>query len=264
MIQRFSKPDLYLARCGHMNAVVTEHAIDGAPPFMRGLRLLFAADLHVLGRTSRGELDALVDRIAAAKPDLLLLGGDYSDQADDCVRFFDALGRVSFRLGCFGVIGNNDAEAWEDDLKGLSRVMAVAGCRLLINQAVNIPLGGGVLRIGGLDEYRYGHPHPELLWRGKGPGNSYRILLSHYPVLPEQRPDLMLCGHTHGGQFNLLGLTPYAIGFERFSRPRRPSAAIAGLHDIDGMRLLVTKGVGASRLQWRIGVRPEINLITFP
>ena len=264
MHQHFSKPDLYVGRCGNLDAVVTAHAIDGAPSFMRGLRLMFAADLHVLRRTTRSELDALVDRMAAAKPDLLLLGGDYSDQADDCVRFFDALGRLSFPLGSFGVIGNNDAEAWADDLKGLRRVMAGAGCRLLINQAVNIPLRGGVLIIGGVDEYRYGHPHPELLRFGKDTRNSYRVLLSHYPVLPEQPSDLMLCGHTHGGQFNLLGLSPYAIGFERFSKPRRASVAIAGLHDIDGMKLLVSKGVGASRLQWRVGVRPEINLLTFP
>lgn len=263
MIQRFSRPDLYVGRCGHLDAVVTAHILGGAPPFMRGLRLLFAADLHVPRRATGAELDALVDRIAAAGPRLLLLGGDYSDDAEGCVRFFEALGRVRFPLGCFGVIGNNDAEAWEGNEKGLREAMAAGGCRLLLNQSANLPLGGGVLRIGGVDEYRFGHPHPEGLWRGKDPGNSYRILLSHYPVLPAQRPDLMLCGHTHGGQFNLLGLTPYAIGFERFNRPRRASAAIAGLRNIDGMKLLVTKGVGASRLQWRVGVRPEVNLVTF-
>ena len=263
MIQRFSKPDRYFARCGHLDAAVNEHRIDGAPPFMRGLRAMFVSDLHVLKRTTQAELDALVKRIADAEPRLLLLGGDYSDRAADCARFFKALGRYSFSLGSYGVLGNNDAEAWTDDISGLRRLMSGAGCRLLVNEAVEIPFNGGALSVAGIDEYRYGRPRPESLWRGRNNEDCYRILLSHYPVLPERRPDLMLCGHTHGGQFNLLGLTPFAIGFERFKRPKRASVAVAGLRDVGGMKLLVSKGVGASRLQLRVGVRPEIDLLVF-
>ena len=263
MIQRFSKPDLYIRRCGHLDATVTEHRIGGVPAFMRGLRALFVSDLHVRPNTTQAELDALVDRIAGASPQLLLLGGDYSDFAEDCVRFFKALGRLVFPLGAYGVLGNNDAEAWEGHIKALRKTMSQAGCRLLINASVDIPLSGGKLSVGGIDEYRYGNAHTNKLWSGEGSGNCYRILLSHYPVLPQARPDLMLSGHTHGGQFNLLGLTPYAIGFERFGQPRRASAAISGLHDLGGMKLLVSKGIGASRLQLRFGVRPEINLLLF-
>lgn len=263
LIQRFSKPDWYIARCGHLDAVVTEHRIEGVPPYMRGLRALFVTDVHVRPGTTQAELDALVDRIAGPEPQLLLLGGDYSDGAEDCARFFKALGRLRFPLGCFGVLGNNDAEAWVGNLKALRRMMSQAGCRLLVNRSVDLPLGGGRLCIGGIDEYCYGHVRAEGLWPGNDGRGRYRILLSHYPVLPAQRPDLMLSGHTHGGQFNLLGLTPYSVGFERFKRPHRASAAISGLHDVDGMKLLVSKGIGASRIQLRVGVRPEINLLLF-
>lgn len=263
MIQRFSRPDPYSAPCGHLQAFVTELRISGAPPFMRGLRALFVTDLHVLPRTTRAEIEALVAQIAATEAQLLLLGGDYSDDAGDCVRFFEALGRLRFPLGGFGVLGNNDAEAWEGNLKALRVIMKKAGCRLLVNQSVDLPYNGGRLCVGGVDEHHYGHPRPDTLWRNHPSEGRYRVLLSHYPVLPKERPDLMLCGHTHGGQFNLLGLTPYAIGFERFNRPRRASVAISGLHDVDGMKLLVSKGVGASRLQLRVGVRPEIDLLCY-
>ncbi len=267
MYQRFSRPDLYFARCGRLDAVVSTHRIVGAPPFMGGLRAVFVADTHVLGRTKQADLDAFADTIAAADPHLLLLGGDYADRAEDCVRFFKCLERLSFPLGCYGVIGNNDAEAWADNTRELRKTMAASGCKLLVNRSVDVPRGEGIIRIGGIDEYRHGHPRFEKLYGADTPRQCYRILLSHYPVVPnvgpEQRPDLMLSGHTHGGQFNLLGLTPYAIGFERFNRPRRASAAVAGLHDIAGMKLLVSKGVGASRIQLRIGVRPEINLLIF-
>ena len=145
--------------------------------------------------------------------------------------------------------------------------MADSGCTLLVNRSVDVPRGEGIIRIGGIDDYRYGHPSFTKLFGGNKPKLCYRILLSHYPVMPnvgpEQRPDLMLSGHTHGGQFNLLGVTPYAIYFEHFNRPRRASVAVAGLHDIAGMKLLVSKGIGASRIQLRIGVRPEINLLIF-
>jgi predicted MPP superfamily phosphohydrolase len=263
LYQRFSKPDLYCARCGHLDAVVTTHRIGGAPPYMRGLRAVFVADAHVRVRTTQADLDGLADRIASAQPQLLLLGGDYADKAEDCVRFFKCLEKLTVPLGGYGVVGNNDAEAWSGNMRELRRVMARARCRLLINQSVQIPCNGGVIRVGGIDEYRYGHPLDTRGTGGHKGANDYRILLSHYPVLPKQGADLMLCGHTHGGQFNLLGLTPYAIGFERFNRPRRASVAVAGLHDIDGMKLLVSKGIGASRIQLRVGVRPEINLLVF-
>ena len=59
------------------------------------------------------------------------------------------------------------------------------------------------------------------------------------------------------------GVTPYAIGFERLTKPHIHSLAISGLHDLGDMKLLVSKGIGASRLQLRVGVRPEINLLLF-
>jgi predicted MPP superfamily phosphohydrolase len=76
-------------------------------------------------------------------------------------------------------------------------------------------------------------------------------------------PDLMLSGHTHGGQFNLLGVTPYTFGFERLFARRRSSRFIAGLHEYRGAQMLVSKGIGMSRIPLRIGVRSEIHRIDF-
>ena len=261
MYQRFSKPDLYCARTGRLDAFVHERAISGAPAFMRGVRVLFASDTHVLPRTSDAEIDALVARMAALAPDIALLGGDYSDTAEGAVRLFDALKGLRPPLGMFGVIGNNDAEAW-DSARELRRAMAKAGVRLLVNQSERLRVNGGTLYVGGVDEHRYGAPHYDGLYPVAPSPDAYRVLLSHYPCRPARAPDLMLSGHTHGGQFNALGLTPFFVGFERLSRRPR-SMAIAGLCDIGDMKLLVSKGIGASRLQLRVGVRPEVELLTF-
>ena len=263
MYQLFPRPDRYLARCGSLCATVHEHRVGGAPGFLRGLRAVFAADVHVLRRTTSDQLNALAGRIAALSPDLLLLGGDYGDRSEDAVRLFDALAAVRPPLGSYGVIGNNDAEAWDGRLEALCGCMSNAGVKLLINNATRLEIGGGTLWIAGVDEYKHGRPDPSGLYPEAPVQGGYRILLSHYPVMPDPAPDLMLCGHTHGGQFNLLGVTPFALGFERLRPPRVHALAVSGLHDIGGMKLLVSKGIGASRLQFRAGVQPEIDLLVF-
>ncbi|MBQ8110207.1 MAG: metallophosphoesterase family protein [Clostridia bacterium] len=262
MYQHFSRPDWYLGRTGHLNAAVAEHRIGGIPAFMRGLRALFVSDVHALDSTTDADLAALTAQMMAAKPDIILLGGDYSDTRENACRVFAAWRALRAPLGLYGVKGNNDSEAWESD-RALRREMAGFGCKLLVNQSAALPLAGGTLIIGGVDEHRHGCPRADGLFPARPSRKHYRILLSHYPSIPAQKPELMLSGHTHGGQFNLLGVTPYAVGFERFTRPRRASAAISGLHEIDGMRLLVSKGIGASRIQLRVCVRPEIELLTF-
>ena len=262
MYQHFPRPDLYVGRCGSLEAALTEHRIPGAPEFMRGLSALFIADTHVLRRTTAAQLDAFAERIAGIAPELLLLGGDYSDDAEGAARLFDALAGLTFPLGAFGVVGNNDSEAWAGCLYKLRKRMARADCRLLVNESARLKRRGGTLWIAGVDDHRHGNPVAAGLYPARPRDDIYRILLSHFPILPDIKPDLMLSGHTHGGQFNLLGLTPFAIGFERL-KPRLPSVAISGLFGIDGMKLLVSKGVGASRIQLRVGARPEINLLRF-
>lgn len=263
MSRHFPRPDRYIGRCGHLNASVAQRRVGGAPGFMRGLRAAFVSDTHVRPCATRAELEALVQSVAALSPDLLLLGGDYADDAEDAVRLFEALGALKPPLGAFGVIGNNDAEAWDGRLGELKKVMRRAGYRLLINSRARLPVGGGTLYITGVDEYKWGKPSARGLYPEARRPDAYRLLLSHYPAMPNVMPDVMLCGHTHGGQFNLLGLTPFAVGFERIRPPRVAALAVSGQFDLGGMRLLVSKGVGASRLQLRVGVRPEIELITF-
>lgn len=263
MLQRLSRPDRYLARCGRLDCAVVERFIDGAPEFMRGLRALFVSDVHVLRRTTQADLDALTDRIAAVAPELLLLGGDYSDSMEGAVRFFRALGRVRPPLGSFGVIGNNDAEAWEGRLEELRERMAEAGCEMLVNGSVRLERHGGSLWVAGVDEHLHGNPSAVGLYPDRPQPGVFRLLLSHYPHMSEPAPDLMLSGHTHGGQFNLLGLTPFAIGFERLSGKKPSPIAIEGFHRVGETRVFISKGIGASRLQLRAGVRPEIDLLIF-
>lgn len=261
-MQMFSRPDFYFSRCGTLSAATTTNDIPHAPSFMRGLRVLFITDTHIVARTTDAHLNAFMRKIWDWSPDLLFLGGDYADIAIHTTRFFHALQSVKARLGSFAVVGNNDRENWPDP-SGLRALMSKAGVRLLVNESTTLDINGGELVIAGVDEYRYGAPNAGGLYPECAMPNTYRILLSHYPCAPEILPDLMLSGHTHGGQFNLLGITPYSIGFERILKRKQAPLCIAGQKNIGEMHLVVSKGIGASRIPLRIGVRPEINILNF-
>lgn len=231
----------------------TEHVrIDGAPAWMGGLRALFVSDVHLRPSVSDGKLHALIERIRSTHASLLLLGGDYAETPEQCARFFRALSACDFPLGAYAVPGNNDPQETEV----LAEMMAPSKVMLLKNRRTQIHLKGNRLEIAGCDDHKYGSPRTEGLFSDRA---GYRILLSHFPAKPDCACDLMLSGHTHAGQLNLLGLTPYSIGFER----RFHHLAIRGLHRFGGMRLLVGSGVGVSRLPLRIGASPRIYLLEF-
>ena len=262
MRQFLARPDRHFSLCGHLDCVVTENRVDGAPTFMRGLRALFISDVHAVARTTEADFAALQARVAALAPDLLLLGGDYADTAGQCERFFRAFAALPRPpLGVYGVVGNNDREAWPD-VEALRAVMARAGCELLLNASRRVAVNGGELILIGADEMKYGEPDFARLIPQKAEGR-YRLLISHFPTMPDHPPELVVSGHTHGGQFNLLGVTPYFIGFERSKTYSDMRRYISGLHREGDARILVSKGIGASRIPLRVGVRPEINLLYF-
>lgn len=259
-MQFFSRPDRYFSKCGNLNAAITQNNIPGAPAFMKDLRALFVSDLHVSKAAKDSDILRLVETFGKLSPDILLLGGDYADDAENSLRFIKAMKAFHAPLGVFAVPGNNDREAWPE-IEEMGNHMEASGIRLLINDSAEVNLPGGKLIIAGVDEHKYGHPDSAGLYPRET--DAYRILLSHYPCTPAAPPDLMLSGHTHGGQFNALGFTPYTIGFERIFHRHRAPEIIAGLKSSEKGFVLVSKGVGASRIPLRIGVKPEINLLNF-
>lgn len=245
------KPDFYLHFGWFDLPEVEEVVIKKAPAEIQGLSVLFVSDVHLRRQVSDAQLHALIDLLKAQKADLLLLGGDYAESAKDCARFFRALATVQPRLGCYGIMGNNDVECFPK-AEELRRLMVENGAHLLVNEWVQKDYH---LQIGGCDDHKNGSPDTKSLFSGSG----YRILLSHFPAKPDCEADLMLSGHTHGGQCNFLGLTPYAFGFER----QYGIKGVSGMNRIGNIPLLVSKGIGASKLPVRMGVRPQVHLVKF-
>lgn len=253
--------DLHISVTGRAKISVDRRIIPGAPEYLRGLKAVFVSDVHL---TKSMDPDAIAALIMDAQPDLILLGGDYSDEREQALRLFDAFRTLRAPLGIYGCVGNNDLEAF-DSSDALARAMEKSGAVLLDNKSVAVTVNGNVLRIGGIGEYKYvGADYSRVFPKND---DGFRLLLSHYPILPDasvaERPDLILAGHTHGGQFNAFGLNPYSIGFERIGKCYPPPVMVSGLLKFGPTLMLTSKGIGASRLPLRIGVRPEVHFLTF-
>ena len=243
----------------------------GLPRGLEGLKVVHLTDLHLGWYTPASFLEQVVEQANALEPDLVLLTGDYVHGAPEFVAQVCALlGRLRGRAGVVGVMGNHDhwvgADVSRAGLRG-------AGIRLLENGHIWLGVGGlsgarpagGGLCLAGLEDPWEGRPDLEVALRGV-PGDDPRLVLCHNPDFAESasarasggvsRVDLMLCGHTHGGQVRLplLGtpIVPSRYG-DRYAR---------GMVKGPAFPVHVSAGVGTTILPVRLGVPPEMTLFT--
>jgi predicted MPP superfamily phosphohydrolase len=247
--------------------LVVERAEVGLPAGRGGsepLRVGVLTDLQ-FSRLGHHERKA-VDRLMAERPDLILLAGDYHQGSrailhEELPGLRRLLSRLDAPGGVYAVHG--DCEGVEE----ARLVLSGTGVRLLVNDTARTRARGRTISIAGL-ERDYWSPHAQRLIRTfeRAPGErDVRILLSHRPdaidaLSPRSRVDLVVAGHTHGGQVQLpfYGPPSTASGLPR-------AVAAGGLHDLDGRSIYVSRGVGAERGQaprLRLGAPPEVAVVT--
>ncbi|GAA4021574.1 metallophosphoesterase [Deinococcus rubellus] len=180
----------------------------------RPVRVLLLADLHYGPLIGLGQVRGWIDKALSARADVILLLGDFVDvdlSAQLPHAFLDELGRLSAPLGVWGVWGNHDYSSfgllsepntWPRQRDALTAELAQRRIRILCNE-------GAMLRpdlfLGGVDDVWGGVPDVPAAVRGALTGAA-RMVMSHNPdVLADAPPlfDLMLSGHTHGGQVRL-------------------------------------------------------------
>lgn len=230
-----------------------------------GARIAHLTDFHFGAHLPPEYLNEAIDRTLAATPDLIALTGDfvhkgYSHVADVASQ----LGRLRAPLGVYAVLGNHDfsvrnAMGWRRH-KGLHSAVADAlsaqGVRVLRNESLDLERDGAKIHLAGIDDLWSGECNPVDALQGLMP-ESPRIVLAHNPLTIEElgveRCDLMLSGHTHGGQVNWPGIGRLFIG----KKARRFSA---GLCKHGESAIYVNKGVGFG-WRFRFNVRPEVAII---
>ena len=246
------------------------------PESFQGLRVVQLSDIHLAGFYQHpGYIRKVVNQVNQLQPDLILFTGDMVHNfAEETFPFVEILNGLKAPLGKFAVLGNHDYGAYfqwkskEEELANLEQVkeqIRTCGFDLLLNEHRTLTLNAHSLEIIGVENWgkppfpQHGDLHRAL--EGTDP-SLVRILLSHDPshwdlqVQGKEDIVLTLSGHTHAMQFG------FEIGTFRWSPSRWTYKHWAGLYRENGQYLYVNRGLGYTGFPGRVGIRPEITLLT--
>jgi predicted MPP superfamily phosphohydrolase len=241
------------------------HAIRGLHPDLGGVRIVQLTDIHHGPALSLEYVREVIAATNALKPDLILLTGDYVHRSpayiDPVLR---ELAELRANIGIVGVLGNHDW--WESaplsrECFGKAGIPLIDNDRLFLSpdRKLSSDESHGGLCIAGVGDYIEDRIRLDRALRDV-PEAMPRLLMSHNPDVVEYPPlvaartriDLMLAGHTHGGQVRIPGIgTP--IVPSRFG-----SKYASGLVQGPVCPIYVSRGIGTTILPLRFRVAPEI------
>ena len=223
---------------------------------LQPIRLVQISDLHLkaFGAHEQG----LAAQLIALAPDVVVLSGDAVDRAD-ALPLLQSFVRAFAPVPVLLVPGN--WEHWSGlDFIALQTMLATSGGQLLLNERWSFSRGDRSLAVMGLDDDTAGQPDLQLLDTRAPSKGVLAVLVQHSPAffdkadvvkrMANQRFDLCLAGHTHGGQLAIGGWAPIRpVGSGRF---------VAGFYDVPGCSLFVSRGAGTSVMPLRLGARAEV------
>lgn len=241
--------------------LVTEHTdvpIAASRELSRPLVIGVLADIQCVAVTARE--DEAVARIMAANPDLVLIPGDLQQAGfDEIERMAKELrglfAPLSAPLGVWYVEGNTET------VGEARRLLEGTSVRILDDEIVRLEHAGSSVTLCGVD-LMFQSPRARGVLRAiesEPEARDVRIVLAHRPdvieaLSPDSRVDLVVSGHTHGGQVQLPWFGP---PITLSAVPRRVAAG--GLHEVDGRRVYVSRGIG-----WEHGHAPRVRFLCAP
>ena len=224
---------------------------EGAQPKKR-MRLVFFSDLHIGEAMTPDYIARAVKLIQDQQPDLILCGGDFIDHR--AVYAYDPRVMASLRslhapLGVYYVLGNHE---YRDDLEANIRWVSEVGGTLL-RDSIAFP-GNGPLTLIGRDDWVNGNRKPfEVIANEADPLRGPVVLMEHTPAsidsIGDSPVDLILCGHTHGGQIwpgQLMVWWRYGM--------------VSGTRPVGEREVCISSGIGSAGATYRVGTRSEIRV----
>jgi len=238
-------------------------AISGLPDAFAGMRIVQISDFHFEEFTEAWFLKEIVRRVNALNPDLVALTGDFVSSGPRQQRIDAYMGyrcaEVLSRITCplrYAVLGNHDVLV---NAAAVTDALVTQGIPVLANSFVPLERHGQRVWLAGIADALEQRPS---LAAALPPGRNGEpvILLAHEPDFAIQavghKIDLVLSGHTHGGQIVLPFIGPLML-------PEMGRRYVHGLFRFeDGMQLNVNRGIGAVLLPFRFRCPPEITVIT--
>ena len=224
---------------------------EGAQPEKR-MRLVFFSDLHIGEAMTPDYIARAVKLIQDQQPDLILCGGDFIDHR--AVYAYDPRVMASLRslhapMGVYYVLGNHE---YRDDLEANIRWVSEVGGTLL-RDSIAFP-GDGPLTLIGRDDWVNGNRKPfEVIANEADPLRGPVVLMEHTPAsidsIGDSPVDLILCGHTHGGQIwpgQLMVWWRYGM--------------VSGTRPVGEREVCISSGIGSAGATYRVGTRSEIRV----
>jgi len=232
---------------------VTDIWLKRLGPAHDGLRIVHLTDIHHSLFTPLEDVERAVHLANRLAPDIVALTGDYVTLSPDYIKpVARALGKLHARLGVFAVLGNHDFQVDPDEI---TRALRLHHIDVLRNTHRALRSTSGTLWMVGVDD---------LWWQANDlpaalrhvPARDPKIVLFHNPLGIHEAAahgvDLVLSGHTHGGQVRLPGFG------KLYGRRKLGRRFIEGWNQLNGTQIYVNRGIGKVLVPLRVACPPEI------
>ncbi|MEG2712579.1 MAG: metallophosphoesterase [Clostridia bacterium] len=246
------------------------------PKEFDGFKIVYITDIH--NKTSKRNItDKVIEKANKEEADIAVLGGDYIFRSilkyreeklgdglkeshgcvEDVEKAWKKLKMLKAKDGVYAVLGNHDY--WEKKSVTLEN-MDKSGVKSLDNAAYWLERGNARIRLGGTSDIS--EDMSDITKTVDEVNGEYTVLVCHSPViltLPNKdvsKVDLMLAGHLHGGQINLFGI------FSPLIQKRWRGNITHGRATVNGVDLILSKGVGTSLIPLRFCAKPDYCIIT--
>jgi len=263
---------------GRFNFIVRKSNLfyKNLPVEFNGFKIAQISDFHIGSfLSSKDKVEEIVELVNKQNPDLILFTGDLvNNMATEIEPFIPILSKLKAKYGMFSILGNHDygeyvrwesVEKKQENIDNLLKIQEQIGFKMLLNSSAKIILDESSLYLIGVENWglppfpQYGNLNKAL---ENVNNNSFKILMSHDPthweaeVTNKTNIDLTLSGHTHGAQFGI------EIPGWRWSPVNMRYKQWGGIYKINSQILNVNTGIGFIGFPGRIGMPPEIGLIT--
>ncbi|MGC9015123.1 MAG: metallophosphoesterase [Thermoproteota archaeon] len=231
--------------------------IEKLPKDFNGFRIVHITDLHFGSLGLPIKYSRVLEKVRTLRPDLIAVTGDLvsnKESAKEALNFVVELSKIS---DVYLVFGNWDH--WSalnisdfEDATNRSRI------RVLLNKNVAVRRNGSLIYVAGVDDPYSGYDDLESALRNIKEG-SVVVLLAHSPQIIDKcigKVDLVLSGHTHGGQVVIPFLGPLFVPL-----PSKYRKFTYGYFDLNETKMFVSRGVGTSILPVRFLCPPEVAVI---
>lgn len=256
----------------------TKVPIKSLHPDLQGLKIVQISDIHSGSFLLREPVERSIEMINAEQPDIVFFTGDLVNSlAKEMEPFLEMFKRIEAPLGVYSILGNHDygdyhhwpnKEDKKQNFEDIKNMHKQLGWDLLLNEHRQVSVGNTHFNVIGVENYSASPRFPkygDLTKATEGmQKDTFNVLLSHDPshweaqVAPDYPEiDLTLSGHTHGFQFGV-----EIPGFMKWSPIQYVYPQWAGLYEKATQYLYVNRGLGYLGYPGRVGILPEITLLT--